>query len=145
MKEPKDASYQSEIIMKALPHQQNIGFDLGNIEIKERGLKSVQYKKFTIAGKDWGAEYILFIDHEDQIFYLVKPSVKTLGKKPHHRNDQRNVSLGKVMAHAFFKTSSNDKIRLKLLELIDPKFKDIIEDLKSAEFCIFEKNINEST
>jgi hypothetical protein len=100
---------------------------------------------FSIRGKDWGADFILFIDHTNTIFYIVKAGVTTLGKKPKHRNDERKVSVVRVMKYSYFTSKSEIDLKIELKKIINPKFKDILKDLDSPYFSIFKKNNNEIT
>lgn len=127
------ACYQSSLIQCLFPHAYNVGFDLGNVEIKEKGLKTevvdASHDKFSLRGKDWKATAIVFYDWVEKTWYFCVP--KTLGKKPETIHSQRNVTYNRVKSTAYLKTKAIKSVQKELLRIVDPKFDEIIKDIKN--------------
>lgn len=60
--------YHSHLMMELFPGQKATGLDLGNVEIKECFNED---HKYSLKGKDSKADFMLFFDQMDEIFFIV--------------------------------------------------------------------------
>jgi hypothetical protein len=104
------------------PNQKPTGIDLGNVEIKECNNPS---HMFTIGLKDLKAEFILFYDWIDDIYFFVNtldmPKIKTKRGNAENKEGKRGITTTEVRKLAYFATIDQDAFMTEMEAIIHDK------------------------
>ena len=113
--------YHSTLMMGYFPKLQAIGIYLGNVEVKECNNLA---HKYTISKKDYEAEFFLFYDWLDDMYFFVNtldmPEIKRK-KSDINTEGKRAISTMQVNRIAYFATKSQDEFMNEMEAIIKDK------------------------